>query len=360
MKLLLPQKMKKQIKNVYEKVLFLKIVLFVLYVKQHGSIKGQKGAKNIYLVGSTSHNNIGDHAISYAEILFLKQYFKDYTVIECLDKDVCKCYWEIKREIGADDLIFLHGGGNFGVEYIFHERVRRLFISTFVHNKIIIFPQTFDFGNSKKGRKELSKSIKIYSKHPRLLIILREKYSFDSVKKLFCKNQAMLTPDIVLSLKLGDRHLHRSGVLLCIRNDAERVTPHTFEAEVIEKLEHEAIPYKRSGTIYAEDFGLEQRERVLEEKWREFSMAQLIITDRLHAMVFCALLNVKCIVLPNYNNKVLGTYEWIQENPNIIFLRNAEDINKYICKQYLEKPVLKSGRDFSVYYAGICECIEKL
>ena len=53
----------------------------------------------------------------------------------------------------------------------------------------------------------------------------------------------------------------------------------------------------------------EVRKSVIVNKLKEFAGAQLVITDRLHGMVFCYLTNTPCIVFSNYNHKVLGTYE---------------------------------------------------
>ena len=49
----------------------------------------------------------------------------------------------------------------------------------------------------------------------------------------------------------------------------------------------------------------------MEKKLLEFSRAKLIITDRLHGMIFAALAETPCIALDNLSKKVSGVYQWI-------------------------------------------------
>jgi pyruvyl transferase EpsI len=56
----------------------------------------------------------------------------------------------------------------------------------------------------------------------------------------------------------------------------------------------------------------------------DFSMSKLVITDRLHGMIFCVITGTPCIVLPNSNHKIRGTYhDWLS---NLNYIKLVEDI----------------------------------
>jgi len=44
----------------------------------------------------------------------------------------------------------------------------------------------------------------------------------------------------------------------------------------------------------------------------DFSSSKLVVTDRLHGMVFAALAGTPCVVMGNCNYKVKGIYNWIE------------------------------------------------
>ena len=54
----------------------------------------------------------------------------------------------------------------------------------------------------------------------------------------------------------------------------------------------------------------------------EFAGAKLVITDRLHGMVFCAITGTPCIVVDSKSPKVRGCYEWIK---NLDYIRFVDD-----------------------------------
>ena len=63
------------------------------------------------------------------------------------------------------------------------------------------------------------------------------------------------------------------------------------------------------------------------DKFKDFQKYELVITDRLHGMVFCAISGTPCIVFGNYNQKVKGTYEWIKNLPYIKYIDSMDNIN---------------------------------
>ena len=69
----------------------------------------------------------------------------------------------------------------------------------------------------------------------------------------------------------------------------------------------------------------DNRSQCVRDKLEELASARLVITDRLHGMVFAAITGTPCIVFSNYNHKVKGTYEWIRYLPYIRYAETAQE-----------------------------------
>jgi pyruvyl transferase EpsI len=58
----------------------------------------------------------------------------------------------------------------------------------------------------------------------------------------------------------------------------------------------------------------DQREKELNRIWGAFRESKLVITDRLHGMIFCAITNTPCIAINNNNGKVKDVYfSWLKD-----------------------------------------------
>ena len=63
------------------------------------------------------------------------------------------------------------------------------------------------------------------------------------------------------------------------------------------------------------------------EKIRKSS---LVITDRLHGMIFSAITSTPCISLNNYNHKVKSTFEYLKPLNYIKCIDDVEDLEENI------------------------------
>ncbi len=286
--------------------------------------------KKIILFGVPTHENIGDAAIVIAEEKFIKDNFKDDEYIRVLDTETDKEIERIKNIINENDIILLHGGGNLGDEYIICEERRRKVIQSFPNNKIILMPQSIYFNDTEYGRTELEKTKELYEKHKNLHLIAREKTSFDIMKKEFKNVDIILTPDIVMYLnKTKDEE--RNGAVLAMRRDIEKIlTEEQFEKinEAVSKCyEDKIITDTHLGDI---QIYCDIREKTVEDKLNEFRHAKLVVTDRLHGMIFAAITSTPCIVLGNYNHKIESSYDWLKGQGYIKFVKNVDEIEEKI------------------------------
>lgn len=304
------------------------IYMFLSAFSKKNRIEIPKGKKMI-LVNTPVHPNLGDQAIAIAEIKFIKQNLGDFKFLELNDGIFFKTIKWVKKFISEDDIIMCHGGGNMGIEYFWCEKVRRTIIKFFPKNKIIVFPQTIYYGDDLKSRRALKKSQSIYKSHNHLFICAREKKSYEILKEKFLNCKIELVPDIVLSLGILPFNCDRQGVLCCFRDDREKnVSKETLQ--VIESsLSTNNIEVSFTDTVLKGRVAPEDREFLLREKLKEFASARIVITDRLHGMIFSYLTNTPCIVMGNYNHKVEGMFSWFNENgcASVAFLR---DVNEFL------------------------------
>ena len=206
----------------------------------------------------------------------------------------------------------MHGGGYLGTLWINEEKMFRKVLMNFMDNKIITFPQTIFFDNNEEGREELLKSKEIYQKHKKLKFFLREKYSYNFMKENFPICNIYLVPDIVLYLDAKEYNYKREGVLFCMRNDKEKVND--FKDEIENFVNAKKInKIDSTDTVISKRLYKFNREKYVYDKIKQFAKYKVVVTDRLHGMIFALLSKTPCLVFQNKSPKILGVYEWIKD-----------------------------------------------
>lgn len=89
-----------------------------------------------------------------------------------------------------------------------------------------------------------------------------------------------------------------------------------------------------------------QREEELHKIWNTFKSAQFVITDRLHARIFCYITNTPCLVFQNNNHKVRETYDWNKSNRNINLVA---EFSQERFKDFLMKTNFNIGQMLDIY-----------
>ena len=286
--------------------------------------------KKFILMGMPYHGNIGDQAIALAEEKILKENFPDIEIIEFPEKGLASSVVEKRNIINDEDIIFMHGGGNIGDTYTVPEEGRRAIIEMFPKNKIIVFPQTAYFDRIE----ELEKSKRIYNSHEKLSIMSREEKSYKFMKENFNNCKVYLTPDIVMTLREPFNY-ERNDVLIMFREDKEK----TLTNEIQEKIKN--IIIKKYGNYILSDMHLGEdvtniygdiREKTVNEKFKQISKSKLVITDRLHGMIFSAITETPCVVFGSYTHKIKESYKWIENLEFIELCDNIDSLEEKISK----------------------------
>lgn len=315
---------KKGIRKIYQAGSWIKGWLYYASNLLVPILKHKKKFRNpVFLVFTPQHANLGDHAIAYAEKIILDRLqipFFEITGEQLRILDYYKMLSSLDKS-----LILINGGGNIGTLWPTIEQLNRRVVIANPHATIMVLPNTMYYGKSREEQKELEISKSIYNSHSQLFFYAREKLSLEAMKRVF-KN-VKIAPDVVLSLDFTNIKLPRKGVLICLRSDTEAI----LSKDELEKID--IIGKKIFGnnitkidTVLEYNVSVANREKELLCKIKEFCAAELVITDRLHGMIFCAITGTNCIVLDSKSPKIRGCYEWIKKLDYIRFIENVADI----------------------------------
>ena len=333
-------------KNLFKNKATKKIYCVVSYIKRkmyYGLtlgmpiLKYKLFCKNpVFLIFTPEHANLGDHAIAYSEQIMLDKLKITYYEITGMQLYKLQQYKFLKLLNHATVLI--NGGGNLGTLWPDIEKMNRWIISEIKKSTICILPNSIYYGSDEKGQNELLKSIAIYNSHQKLFLYAREKKSYELMRNIYIN--VKIVPDMVLNLNVCYVQLHRTGCLFCMRDDIEKtVTEQEFQQLYNAAKEiFETVSY--TNTVLNYNVSVTQRQEELRKKFDEFKKAELVITDRLHGMIFCAITGTKCIVLNGKSPKIAGCFEWIKNLGYIALIDKATDMKK----------VYQSMQDYPNYY----------
>lgn len=296
-----------------------------LLVQKKSNITIDNLKLKVWFLDAPEYENLGDQAIAFAITNFCKKIMPDREIIEFQESNVLSYLRWIKNHINKNDIIVLQGGGNLGNLYRKYEYIRRMIIKKFPDNKIIIFPQSVSYSCDDKGKYESVVAKKIYSEHRNLTIFARDSYSYKLMRKLYQNVDIRLCPDIVFSLVNIVSEKDRQGIGICIRNDKESSLSDEDKKSLIEQVKSQYSYVNSFDTMieYKKDIIGEERKKLVLSKLNEISQYELVITDRLHGMIFAYVTSTPCIALNNTTGKSFYAYQdWLLDKENVVFLKD--------------------------------------
>ncbi|MFR0530277.1 polysaccharide pyruvyl transferase family protein [Limosilactobacillus reuteri] len=328
-------------------------------------IKPKTDKNRIFLLGTPLFMNYGDQAISLAELQFLKRQFPSKEIISIPEDAVYQQLPVIKKIINSTDVIALHGGGNMNDIYPLQDEQRIAVIKEFTDNRIVLFPQStsYDLSNSSSSFFELKENIE---NRNNVYLFFRDQYSMSFMKNNIQLKNIFCVPDIVLSLRVNSDMVDRQNkITTFLRRDVEKVVNENL-VNLVKKVNKE---YNVEKSDTADTFWMEHvvtkwnHEKLVKKKLLEFQSAKLIITDRLHGMIFSIITGTPAIVFDNSNHKIKNAYEsWFKDIPYIYYVEDTDNIKNV----YSKIDELMNGRtqtytmpDFSSYYAELIRALSR-
>lgn len=323
------------------------------------------------LLNYPGERNIGDHLIWLGEIFYLADICQ--TKIKYTSAILDFSAEAMEKQVGRSP-IFLHGGGNLGDLWNYHQEFREYIISQYQDRPIIIMPQSLYFT---KG-KNLERAANVFNSHPNLTLFVREQTSYEIALKHFKNCQVIKTTDMAFQLAntlyLKTHNIEKkSSILYHCRHDQE--LKNNFSSAPIFTLPNvvtdDWICFQFDSWEFCESaldnlqlrsddmqirsadlmqWILQQLQQTFDSHSvklnslynpkmhrtslgvmhcgiYQFKQHRMIITNRLHGHILCVLLNIPHIFLANSYHKNESFYEtWTHQVPFCRFVRNPSEI----------------------------------
>ena len=227
--------------------------------------------------------------------------------------------------------LLLHGGGNWGDRYDRHQLFRERMVQRHPDRTIVALPQSMDYSTDTA----LQRTQSVYAKHPDLHLLARDDRTYRRARGAFPRNHVHFCPDMAfgvgeLSPSAGTAH----EVVVLKRTDGESVhhasavpdelRTHSVMTDWTSRLRRVAgwqaqthlqsavhrIGVLRASTYPAQRWAFERQSRAtVADAVATISQGRVVVTDRLHAAVFGALLGKPVVMIDNATKKLSAAHE---------------------------------------------------
>jgi len=293
------------------------------------------GGGGFALIDYPDASNSGDHAIWLGEKVLLHQ-LGIQPVYQCSMQSYDRA---AMAEALGSGTILMHGGGNFGDIYHYHD-FRLQVLRDFPDNPVIVLPQTVMFFSSEN----LSRSVQQFAAHGKATICARDALSFHTLTKFFgAATRIVMVPDMAFMLGTQPRSgsanfdimwlgrtdkeaVYRTGIAQaaglgdltntvadlgnfadgCKASAAVAVSGNRL---LISDWYHITVSEKESVARYIA-MNADQRSKFwVERAMRLLSAGRVVITDRLHGHILCTLMGIPHVLLNNNYGKNFSYFE---------------------------------------------------
>ncbi|MCX6399590.1 MAG: polysaccharide pyruvyl transferase family protein [Propionibacteriales bacterium] len=270
---------------------------------------------------AADYGNLGDLAITQAQVALLEEMYPQRLVIPVPISRTTVSVKTLRSELRPDDLVTMIGGGNTGDLYDDIQWLRELVVRSFPGQRIISFPQSIEFSDTSYGRWSRRRSQRVLERHGDLTLLVREEASYERARETFPGCAVELVPDVVLCLDRSRPVVERAGVIVSLRRDREALISPSRRSEVIAALA--AVAAVRERDTHIGDVRLDQADadEALAAIWSDFRAAEVVVTDRLHGMIFAVITGTPCVVVDSATGKVGDFHRtWLSGVPSVRFL----------------------------------------
>lgn len=308
---------------------------------------------DIVLIGTPLHENLGDHLITLGVREFISSSCPNKNVIE-IPLEAYRVFWRsLKRGMAKDNIILINGGGWMGDVYPEDEAVIWHVAKNFPENKIVILPQTIFYNDIKSSIAQnlIREGRNVFSRAEKIDLCLREVRSLQMAYEIYPRAQSYLVPDMALAYcdKVPKDITTPNGrVGVCLRLDKEKCLDDFETDKIVETLRKTGKTVVPITTMAGRKVYSYEREVVVQKKLKEFAACDVVVTDRLHAMLFAFLANTPCVAFDNSTKKLSGVYNtWLQAQHGVELLANPNDLGGVL--ELLEKRLEDDRVNFSSF-----------
>ena len=304
------------------------------------------GSRRVAILDAPNQRNVGDSLIWAGELAYLKSLGCEIVHVSDLGGYDPR---DVRRHLGRDGVVLLHGGGNFGDLWLGHQRLRERAVTDLPDYRIVQLPQSIYFGDEARA----AAAHRILAAHPDLTVLIRDNLSMERARTQLPGIRTIFCPDMALGYEPavgGHRAPGGRSVLVIARADREAasglaaVTPDWLapasltktdwwldgdqpaswqRARRVATLHHHAVRPRRvvrrmTGgrlglpTIPRSKFqgaiALINRENI---RYAEtlYARTDALVVDRLHAHVLAALMGIDHVLLDNTYRKLGAVFD---------------------------------------------------
>lgn len=317
------------IANIYEHLWILKKRMQYKMEYWGGKETVNKNGKTIFLLLTPNYGNLGDQAIAYATIEYVRNEMPEYNIKTISLHNIYSSMKSLKKTVSKDDIILIQGGGNMGSLYPLVEYARQFIIKNITECKIISMPTSLFYDNDFFSNRLKKRSQKIYKSNKGLTLLLRDKKSYYRAKELYPNLKVLLFPDIVLYLhKIIKDYSKKDDVLICLRKDGEKQITNEERIRISEYVMDTFWNAHFIDTQVSGNISDDERDYEVTSIIRSFSKAKVVLTDRLHGMILSVITDTPCVVIDSLDGKVKETAKWFS-NHRVKFIDDIQE-NKII------------------------------
>jgi pyruvyl transferase EpsO len=286
------------------------------------------------------HGNVGDSAIWLGTRMALSAIDRGPIEYVCSRRTYSRR--TLRTAIGSDGLIMLHGGGNFGDLWPSHQELREQVIRDFPGHRILQLPQSIHFD----GAESLEKARRTLNGHGGVTLLLRDQKSLDLARSRFDAD-SILVPDAAFGLGRLERAIEPDRPILWhSRRDLEApspILPHVPGLRALDWLEEDVTLGLRAEWVLAgwlsRGYGLPPAARKrLEQSWTDRATRRLergcrflcrgrvVVTNRLHGHILCALMGLPHFVSDSKQGKIRNFVDtWTRSCPDLHWCESEDE-----------------------------------
>lgn len=319
----------------------------------------------IWYFGVPIHQNLGDQAQKFVIEKWLENNYPMAEIVkipsQAFNAGTRRVIRIIKDYIQPNDLIVMQSGHTMDGLHD-DETPHRLASTCFPDYRIIFFPTSIRF-NSKRG-KELDR--KAIGSHVNTLFLARDAVSAQIARDLYPRLDVRLYPDVVTSL-IGKYSFdnQREGVLLCARNDGEKLYSYAAIDKLASALSGLCDVSRTDTTVKWDGIDLDSHDAWtgIEGVIESYSQKCVIVTDRYHGTIFARIAGTPVVVLKTNDHKVVSGAKWFIDagDKGIVVADNLEEVPGLVSDFMKRFPDGVSAPAFAAdYYDGLKSVIEEM
>lgn len=284
----------------------------------------------ILLVGTPIHDNLGDHLLALAEEEQLRAAFPDRPLIEIPTELYMLQRERIAAALGDGDVVCVTGGGWMGDVWEGDDAILRDIVRVCSAKcRVIVLPQTMCFSDPDGDYAKWCRTF--WRSQGNFTLCLRESTSYQLALDEFGmgSDRCRLLPDMGLLYGGAPFPEEKRGqkVLLCLREDRESMLSSQEREGLRLFFAERGYGVEHVTTLASKVVSAGKRKAIVHGRIGEFGRGSLVVTDRLHGMVFSFLAQTPCVALDNKTKKVEGVYsEWLRGIPSISLAHGYDEL----------------------------------